>query len=201
MRARTTSWWLGVLAASVLVAAGAVRIWQARQSAALQVSQQRYQAQIAALPERQAARLVSLLAEDDQRLEIVARAWADPRPQVARSGRLGVQSAANRWSQLTPEEAAPRVAALASLLARHAPQTSALDRDAARALAQRLLDWPVDSRQIDAARLIGDCDSVLRLDSPAPEELRLAAAPAPPAQEIAAPLPPAAPPPAPRRLN
>jgi hypothetical protein len=79
---------------------------------------------------------------------------------------------------------------MARLLAQHAPRMAPPERELAQSLAQRLLDWPIDSRQIDLAQFIADCDAVLRLPSSAPEELQLAAAPAPQARDAEVPAQP-----------
>jgi hypothetical protein len=184
MPSQTHTWWLLVLtaAAGVTVAAGLGR--RTLQAWTRHRWQDQCQAQLAALPAEQAARRVLQLADADREgLAVIIAACRDRRPPVAQSACVSAQTLADRWSQLPAAEAAPRVAALARLLAQHAPQMASAQQEVARSLAQRLLAWPIDGRQIDLSQFIADCDAVLRLPATAPEELRLAATlpPQPPA--------------------
>lgn len=200
MQPRSRPWWLLVIVlAAVIATAG----WFGRQQLATWTrarTAQQYQQQIADLPERQAARLIEQLAAGDREwLDLVVAAWSDSRPPVAAAAVSAVQSLVERWSQLPAAEASPRVEQLARLLAQHAPRMDAVQRDSAAVIAQRLLVWPVDGRQMNAARFIADCEALVRLPPSEPEELRLAAAPPlPPIPEVtlpaAEPLPAVTPP-------
>jgi hypothetical protein len=154
----------------------------------------RYQAQLAALPERSAARLLAQLASaDDTGIEVLAATWTDSRPAVAAAAVRETLRLVERWSQLPPGDAAPHVARLVKALAQAAPQMAAAEREAAAALAERLLEWPVDSKQVPAAQFIADCDALLRLPPAIPAELRLASVPVvspAPVQEASADPPP-----------
>jgi hypothetical protein len=142
---------------------------------------QKYQQRIASLSERQAALLVRHLAKSDgDWLDVLVAASADDRPIVAAAAETELRELVNRWAQ-RPEESSTDVADLARLLAQQAQELPPQRRHLAHSLAQRLLDWPVDGQLVDAAQLIADCQAVLLLPRVEPAEIRLAAAPPPPA--------------------
>ena len=122
--------------------------------------------------------LVRHLAESDAEwLAVLVPAATDSRASVASAAMTSLEQLVERWSALTVAESAPHVAALARLLAEHAPRLPPERIARAQSLAQRLLDWPVDSRQLDAAQLISDCEIVLRLIPVEEAELRVTAVP------------------------
>ena len=136
---------------------------------------------------------------------ILVAALVDPRPEVSHAAEEALSRAVDRWSELRPDEAAPRVAALAEGLARIAPQLDEDRRYAAHRLALRLVVWPLASPD-ESAATIAACESILRLPAPrVPDEgWRVASLPAaaepslaedPPAAEA---LPPVLPPIVPR---
>jgi hypothetical protein len=143
--------------------------------------------QIASLPERGAAEYVTRLgADDDRSLATIVEALGDQRSAVAASAEAALWRLIDGWSQQPTEDNSTRVALLASLLSKRCANLPAERRDFSIALAQRLIAWPVDGDKVDMARLIADCEVVLRLPMAAPSELRVARAP-----RVVAPLAPA----------
>ena len=197
MQFNSRGWWLVIPAAIIPAAIAAVGLTAALGQQQLRdwnrqrlVRQRREQ--IASLSDRRAARLVLQLAEnDDEWIDAIVAAWADPRASVARAGQVATLGLEQRWSALPPQDASPRIARLARLLAQHAPQMDALRREAAIALAQRLLDLPLDGREMDSAQFISDCQSVLVLPVAPPDEIRLAALPPAPTAATTILTPPA----------
>jgi hypothetical protein len=205
MATHTRRWWFWGLALAVLLAGVS---WLGRRQLDGWTRAKlirRDQSQIATLGERQAVLLVWRLASaEPPGVEAVAQAWTDPRPAVAGMAVSATQGLLQRWSHLPAEQAAPRVALLARCLAQHAPQMPPAQRDAAVALAERLVSWPTAGAPTDTAQFIADCDVLLRLPPSGPEELRVATAPPPPQPTAVAPpspqlpeiVPPVAAPPA-----
>jgi hypothetical protein len=182
--------WLLVLA---VLASVAVAMWFARGRIQpwthQRLTQQRLH-ELAGLPEPNAAQLVRRLSQDDQWLAVFVAAAADARPAVAGAGRAALLDRLEHWAQLPAGESSPQVAALAQLLAEQAPRLSPEHRAFSQSLAHRLLLWPVDSRKVDAAGLIADCETVLNLPGEEPQPIQLAAAPPAPRH-----TPPSLPPP------
>jgi hypothetical protein len=163
--------WLLMLAMAALVVWGAslARTWTF--GAVRTRLSHRYQQQIASLPEPQAVRLVRRLGEDDsQWLDVLFAASGDERPAVAAAAERHLRELVDRWAEMPPGESSPIVASLAGVLAQQAPQLSAERRRLAHALAQRLIEWPLDARRVDVAQLIADCESVLLLPRAEPLE-------------------------------
>jgi hypothetical protein len=197
MQSRSRLSWLVLPIGAVIVFATAIfgqrqlRDWTSRQL----VRQRREQ--IAVATDRRAARLVLQLAEDDEQwLEVLVAAWADPRSTVAQAGQVATLGLAERWQSLPSPEGTPRFARLAALLAQHAPQMAPARREAASSLAQQMLDLPLDSRELNSAQFIADCQAVLFLPTAPLDEIRLAALPSAPALPPPASHPPATEPPA-----
>lgn len=154
-----------------------------------------YQRELSRRSDQQAARLVErLAAADDEYLDLVVLALADRRPAVASAAEQALLTRVEIWSQWPSREASPRVAGLASLVARSSDKIPLEQRGFLHRLAERLLAWPVDGQLVDAPRLIADCEQVLRLPLPTLPEVRLASRPAPevdPTDAAVAPEPPA----------
>ena len=135
-----------------------------------------HQRQIAQLSDEGAALLIARLAEaDDEYLDLVVLALADPRPAVADAAEEALLARTLRWSQWRSEKSSPRVAALAGLLAQSAERIPDERRPLLHGLAQRLLTWPVDGRVVDSHKLIADCERLLRLPVSAMADVRIAA--------------------------
>ncbi len=180
MQPRSFAWFAStVLAALVLALTG----WYGRgqlQRRTTQHAARRFRQELQTLPERRAARRIGQVpAADGQWLEVLVAAWADSRREVAASARAAVLSEIESWSQPPEAAAEPPLADLARLLAVYAPRMNGVEREAARALAERLLQWPADSRRLDAAGFIANCEAVLELPPTPPDELRFALSPAP----------------------
>jgi len=191
MQFRFRAWWLvGPIAVAAVCLVAVFGQQQLRGWTNRQIVRQRRE-QIASATDRRAAKLVLQLADgDEQWLEVLVAAWADPRGTVAQAGQVATLGLAQRWQALPPKDATPRFARLARLLAQDAPQMAPERREAAACLAQRLLDLPLDGRALDSAQFIADCQAVLLLPAAPPDEIRLAALPPAPAL----PTPTAAPP-------
>jgi hypothetical protein len=183
--------WLLILSMAGTVAAAALLARHSMLAATHRWLERHYERQIAALSERQAVRLVRELARRDQPwIGVLLSASADDRVAVATTAESELRDLVERWSSIPISQISPQVAELASLLAVHAPRMPAERRHLAHALAERLIVWPVDGRQIDVARLIANCESVLLLPRTEPVEIRVAAAePTPPVARIPAPSP------------
>ncbi len=205
MISETRTRWLLVAALAALTVTGAWLFRHALLGSTRQRLVESYQDRLASLPERDAARLIQRLAQnDDQWLEVLVCASADDRPLVSTTAERELQDLIDQWSSLPPQESASRVAMLASLLAEHAVSVPPERRQLAHSLAQRLILWPVDGRRVDAAIFIADCQSVLLLPLAEQAEIRIAAVPeihpaqpavTPPAPELQQPpLAPVSPP-------
>lgn len=149
------------------------------------------QSQIAALPEGQAAQLVQSIEEEDpQWQEVILVALSEKRPAVAFAAQSRLVDFLEAWAQAAPEKKSSHVGNLARLLAANALQLPPERVAIAQALAQKLLAWPIDGRQVDAARLFADCQAILEL--PVPETLDDRIAAVPPSTPAGAPMPPPA---------
>jgi hypothetical protein len=134
--------------------------------------------EIAARPEDDAAQLVRALDEDDPEwLNVFVSAFADERPEVAAAGQARLVDLVESWESLPPQHISARVSAVAGYLAACAPRLQPERLAVAQSLAHRLLAWPVDSRQVDAARLIANCEAILDLPQRETTEVEVAAAP------------------------
>jgi hypothetical protein len=132
----------------------------------------RYQAQIAVLPEGRAVRLLRTLGQaEGEWSDVLLAASADARPAVAEAAERTLREAVDRWARLPAGESSVHIAGLARLLAHEAPRLAAERRQVAHALAERLIEWPIDGRRVDAGRLIADCESVLLLPRAEPTQL------------------------------
>ena len=159
---------------------------------------QQYNERLQNLPEAAAEQLVRELARDpDAWLELIVSATGDSRGSVAAAAEAELQANVEQWSLLSPAESSGRAGKLARLLADHAPHLPADRRDAAHGIAQRLITWPLDGRQVDAAKLIADCQQVLLLPRSDGAALRMAATPARPADAANSEPPASIAPPAP----
>src|SRR5207249_4101605 len=114
---------------------------------------ERYCSEIRALPEEQAARFVSRLAEKDaQWTEVIVAATADDRPLVASAAESELRSLVLRWAALPPAGSSPRAATLSRALAEMAAKLPPDRRSFARSIAQQLIVWPIDGQVVDAAQ-------------------------------------------------
>jgi|SRR5688572_4781359 len=140
--------------------------------------------QIGALPEAEAAEIIRRTPEiDAEAIEILGSALADERPLVAAAARSALAALLEAWQELPVDERSRRAEMLASALARNSPKFSEEALAAAQGAAQLLLYLPANGRRIDAARLIADCETILRIGAEsAPDSIaaepRLGALPA-----------------------
>jgi hypothetical protein len=136
----------------------------------------KYRQEIVVLAERQAARLVARLAQDDdQWLDVIVTATSDDRLLVAQTAETELLGLVAHWAELPAESGSRQAAILAHVLAQQAPNLPADRRHPARSLAQRLIVWPVDGRIVDTGKFIADCQAVLLLPEVEPSEIRVAA--------------------------
>ena len=152
---------------------------------------QKYIDRITAYSERDAARLVRQLAHSpDEWLEVLVVATCDDRDEVSTIAQRQLSDIVHAWSLRPTAESSPRCAALASLLAYHAPSLSPDRRPFVHSLSRRLIAWPIDSRRIDSSSYIAHCHLILDLPVAGEPQLRIAAAPEPPPQPVLEPPPP-----------
>jgi hypothetical protein len=178
MNALFRSRWLTIFAAAALAFAGIRLTASGLLPGAQQRLVQQYRNRILALPEDQAARFVTRLAEKDAPWpEVLVLATADDRPLVAGAAERELRSLVLRLTQLPADESSPQAARLARALALAAAELPPDRRSLMNSLAQQLIVWPIDGRTADAAQFIADCEAVLLLPVAEPIEIRLAAAP------------------------
>lgn len=163
-----------------LAAATLVGLWQWRDGVGARARQrlaQEYQQRLAELPERQAASLVHELASDQPPwLGVLVEAAIDQRVAVATAAETELRLLVDKWSESPGGDSASQATELAALLAKHAASWSADGKRLANVLARSLLVLPINSRQLDVAKYIADCEAVLRLEPTPPEEIRVASA-------------------------
>ena len=75
------------------------------------------------------------------------------------------------WEKRPPEGSSKSVARIAQELAQHVDRWPAGMQCAAADLALRILDWPADSRQVQRAPLIANCEYVLRTQQGSPTSI------------------------------
>ncbi len=107
------------------------------------------------------------------RLKVVARsggtavlllvyAMTDSREPIVDAASLELRGLMDRWQTLDDEAASRNVANLAHHLAMRGKLLSPSGRRAAANLATQILLWPLNSRKVDGAQVVLDCESVLR---------------------------------------
>jgi hypothetical protein len=172
----------------VAVSAGLGRYWLAEWLVARTEAQQA--ALVGELSAAEAARYVRRLPPMDEATPVtLVVALADERPGVAQAAAESLSRAVTRWSELRPEEAAPRVAILARELAEVAPQLDGDRQYVASRLAERLIVWPIAAPG-ESAATIAACESVLRLRATLPWDDGLRVASLPRVEEASAAEPP-----------
>ena len=163
-----------MLAAVMLLGLRQWRNWVA--AGARQRLAQQYQQRLAELPERQAARFVHELASDQLPwLEVLVEAASDQRPAVATAAEAKLRQLVDKWAA-SDGDSASQAMELAALLAKRAASWPPDGQRLANVLARSLLVLPIDSRQMDMAKYIADCEAVLRLEPTQPDEIRVASA-------------------------
>ncbi len=173
---RWQNWALWTLATVVVIGAalvvrGRLHDWTERQL------RERLVQQIASLPEdRAVARVRRLVGLDADAPALLVPLLSDKREALAASAREAIDLLVDDWRRTRGNEAAPRIARLASELASAAPRLPEKHVSWAQSLAERLLVWPTSDAE-SSARIIGDCEIVLRLPAPeAANEVRVGAA-------------------------
>ncbi|MFV1967555.1 MAG: HEAT repeat domain-containing protein [Pirellulaceae bacterium] len=107
-------------------------------------------------------RLERMTLLGDAGLEALVEAMASQRSIVADGASSILDAELDRWQMLGARHASPKVAKLAEILAKNAGTRGQNDRGASRDLAIRILLWPIDRQAIDSAKLVSDCEAILR---------------------------------------
>src|SRR4051812_35922870 len=201
--------WLRMLSLAALVPLTGWLAWPALRTTTVERVAHQHQAQIAALSDRDAVQVIRRLAQEDALwLDVLVAASRDERPGVAAAAQLELREIVDRWAALPATENSTRASQLAAVLAGHAAEVPPRQRHFMHSLAHRLIDWPIDGQQIDAAKFIANCETVLLLPVLEDPEIRLAAtivnslptAPAEPPTPAVAPVVQMAPPPPPPQI-
>ena len=155
--------------ATALVVRGRLRDWTEHRL------DQRLAWRIQSLPEDQAAALVRTLADVDGRAHSqLVPLLMDNRQQVALAAREAVDQWLFECRSLPADDAATCISELASELAAVGPKLPRESVPWAQSLATRLLNWPLGD-PLRSAEVTRDCEVVLRLVAPEPDEIRIAA--------------------------
>ncbi len=124
-----------------------------------------WQRQCASISDDQALPLMrQLAAGDQQRLRNCVAALGLPRSAMAEAARRALLEAIGAWRQLPAHESLQRREWLARALAQSMERLAADRQCYAAELARAILAGP-DSPQVNASRLVGDCEYVLRIEA------------------------------------
>ncbi len=106
--------------------------------------------------------LLAKIAElDDPGLPRITAALGNDRPVIALAASDLLDRRLDQWTMLSVEESTPLVDQLAKSLAALAPSLGPNHRGQAARFAERILLWPVDREQVNAAELIANCERVM----------------------------------------
>ena len=109
-----------------------------------------------------AAEMRQIATLDQVGLCMLLDALGSSRPSVADAAAATLHEQLNEWGKLPRERSSKSVARVASELARRVDAWPHPARCVAADLALRILDWPIDNRQVPRATLIADCEYVMR---------------------------------------
>jgi hypothetical protein len=98
----------------------------------------------------------------DPGLAVLARALGNEREAVARSAERILIEQLAQWRSLPASRSSPKVARLVEHLASNVGHYGPRSRAAASDLAANVLVWPVDRRAVDVARLLEQCEVLVR---------------------------------------
>lgn len=118
---------------------------------------------IPTLPDSQVLPTLRQLADlgDDQIDYLVSQLGSDEE-RIARDAWQVLDERMTRWQLLKTKESSPKVAMLASSLARRVSTFRGESKRFASDLAAKALVWPTNRQEVDTTRLIADCDTILR---------------------------------------
>jgi hypothetical protein len=168
---------LRVLAAVALILVALEVAWPWLSPRAHEQLAQRYRQALATASDDAAAKLLTGLAQDDDKwIDLLAESTLDERLPVARAAATALRGLVQRWAALPPSEASPRAAKLAHALAASAPNCQPDSRSLFHSLAEQMIGWPIDGRAIDASAFTADCQTVLMLPVAERLEVRIALA-------------------------
>jgi hypothetical protein len=157
-------WFVGASIAVVLLATAAVAAMRFTQTRPQDLLARYFSGHLESVPDERVAAELQQLAELDQvGLLVIVDALGSERACVADSAVAALDHQLERWRELPRGESSQHVACLARRLSRRVEQWPTSARSAASDLALRILDWPVDGRQVNRAALIADCEHVLRV--------------------------------------
>jgi len=123
----------------------------------------RWQAQFRATPDPSAEALLGRVADvGDVGIAILVEALGSPRPRIALAARRALLEQVEQWKKLPASAGAAKMSMLAEELANRASDFGPAGRHEAAEVAMQILQGPVDSDAVDAARVIACCEKVLR---------------------------------------
>lgn len=165
MLRRFTGRWVAIVGVALLVLACGVGV---RIAAAPRIQRRLASEQAALLRDdrtevqRSAARRLVELGEPGVQPLVVA--LGDERDDVFIIAAEGIDELLARCKLLPHAEASQRLAALAQALAASAAELPSERQYVARQWAERILVWPLEPEAVDVARLLADCETILRQD-------------------------------------
>ena len=123
----------------------------------------RWSRQLERLPDDEVpSRMEQLAALEEAGIPVLVEALGSDREIVADSARAVLFEQIERWSVLPAERSSRRAAVLARALAAHVDELHPAGQSAAVALAERLLARPASFDAGVGARMVADCEYVLR---------------------------------------
>lgn len=124
---------------------------------------QYWQSRLDTASDAQAAVLLARVAKlDEPGIPVLVESLDSPRASVARAGKRALLNQLNHWNTLHAQDASPKLACLADILAEHVHDFGPAARGDASELAMRILRQPLDPKVVDRDRVVSSCGKVLR---------------------------------------
>ncbi|MEX0938892.1 MAG: hypothetical protein WDZ59_13605 [Pirellulales bacterium] len=121
----------------------------------------RWSVAIEGMPDAEAVAAIAKLPEwGDAGLPVLVELLGSERTLVAGAARDTLKAELLRWRRLWPRQAAGNLAQLARSLRISVSEFDPSAQREAKALARRILRWPLDSTSIDRVALVADCQQV-----------------------------------------